>query len=191
MSENILINIHSIIPFSKVNGPGNRMVIFFQGCTQNCTGCFNPETHTLEKVILYTPEDIFKKHLKPNIDGITISGGEPFRQEKALLHLLKIAKEYYNLSTIVYTGFIYENLKNSKISRLCLKYIDLLIDGKYDESKKENSLLPRGSTNQRFLFLTDKFQLEDLYMTAKVEVHIATDGTIIKTGFNKANSQDR
>lgn len=185
MSENILINIHSIIPLSKVNGPGNRMVIFFQGCDKNCQGCFNPDTHSFETTGLYSPADIFKKYPPSNIEGITISGGEPFLQPDGLLKLLKTAKENFNLSTVVYTGFAYKGLKQKPECLPCLKFIDVLIDGSYEETKKEPSLLARGSTNQRLCFLSSRYKREDFYMPGKIEVIIGKDGMITNTGFGK------
>lgn len=185
MSENILINIHSIIPLSKVNGPGNRMVIFFQGCDKNCPGCFNSETHSFETVNLYSPADIFEKYPPKNIEGITISGGEPFLQPDGLLELLKTAKENHNLSTVVYTGFAYKELKQKPECILCLKFIDVLIDGRYVESKKETTLMARGSTNQKFYFFDNRYKKADFYMPGKIEVIIGKDGVITNTGFGK------
>lgn len=161
------------------------MVIFVQGCSQKCPGCFNPETHSFNDVNLYYPEDILKQHLRLGVTGLTISGGEPFSQAEGLLHLLKTAKVDYNLSTIVYSGFTYEKLKETHKYQLCFQYIDLLVDGKFEESHKEIALLARGSTNQKFHFLTDCIKDKDLYLPARVEILIGKDGTITKTGFSK------
>ncbi|MBI5875858.1 MAG: radical SAM protein [Deltaproteobacteria bacterium] len=186
MSENILINIHSTIPLSKVNGPGNRMVIFFQGCDKNCPGCFNPDTHSFETIGRYSPAALFKKYPPNNrIEGITVSGGEPFLQPDGLLEILKTAKEEFNLSTVVYTGFAYKELKQKPECRPCLEFIDVLIDGRYVESKKEPSLLARGSTNQRFYFFGNRYKETDFYMQGKIEVIIGKDGVITNTGFGK------
>lgn len=186
MSEDILINIHSIIPLSQINGPGNRMVIFFQGCDKNCPGCFNPETHTFETVKLYSPAEIFKKYPPNNrIEGVTVSGGEPFLQPDGLLELLKTAREDYNLSTVVYTGFAYKELKQKPECLPCMEFIDALIDGRFVESNKETSLLARGSANQRFYFFGNRYKEADFYMSGKIEVIIGKDGVITNTGFNK------
>lgn|SRR4030066_123421 len=180
-----VINIHSIIPSSRVNGPGSRMVIFFQGCNHNCPCCFNPDTHSFDKIDIYTPEDIFKRHLRQGIEGITVSGGEPFLQVKGLYTLLKTARYSYNLTTVVYTGFEYNNLKKDSDCRSCFEFVDVLIDGRYEESKKENTLLARGSTNQRFYFFTSRYMQKDFYMPAKAEIIIGKDGIIRETGFNR------
>lgn len=181
----MLINIHSAIPLSRINGPGNRMVVFFQGCDRRCPSCFNPGTHPFNTVRLLSPEDIFKRYLSRDVEGITISGGEPFLQPEGLYALLKTARESYGLSTVVYTGFRYKELKAKPACRSCLEFVDVLIDGRYEELKKERTLLARGSTNQRLYFFSSRYSRKDFYMQGKAEVIIGRDGTVTKTGFSR------
>jgi anaerobic ribonucleoside-triphosphate reductase activating protein len=179
------INLHSVIPVSRVNGPGKRMVIFFQGCDNNCPGCFN---HTLKPFDIKNnslPEEILSNHLVDGIEGITVTGGEPFLQPKGLLQLLKIATKKYGFSTVVYSGFTINELRKVPECAECFNFIDVLIDGRYSISKKETTLLARGSTNQRFCFLTDRYTEADFYMPGKIEVTIDKDGRIIQTGFGR------
>jgi len=185
MADNILINIHSVIPVSRINGPGKRMVIFFQWCDKRCRGCFNPETHSFETVRLYPPEELFKEYFAEGIEGITVSGGEPFLQPEGLLRLLKTAKETYGLTTVVYTGFTYKELSGRQECLPCLKFIDVLVDGRYEEAKKETTLLARGSTNQKFYFLGGRYTESDFYMPGKVEVIIGKNGIVTNTGFSR------
>ncbi|MFQ5586589.1 MAG: 4Fe-4S cluster-binding domain-containing protein [Thermodesulfobacteriota bacterium] len=186
------INIHSVIPFSRVNGPGSRMVIFFQGCGHRCTDCFNPATHPFHEVNRLTPEALFERYLcgagGEGIEGITVSGGDPFYQPEALLHLLRIARESYRLSTIVYTGFTCEEIKADPERSRSLSFIDLLIDGRYDSTKRETTLLARGSTNQRFHFLTERYGYDDITLPAKAEIRIAGGGVVVKTGFSRVDT---
>lgn len=189
MVQNFSINIHAIIPHSRINGPGNRMVIFFQGCMRGCTGCFNPDTHSSADRNRCSPEDIFGKYpagaIVGAIEGITISGGEPFLQAAGLYRLLKTAREKYGLSTIVYTGFTYKELAADSEASSCFRFMDVLVDGGYDESKKETTLLARGSTNQEFHFLSAKYTKEDFYMPGKSEIIISKEGLITETGFSR------
>lgn len=185
MSRGRLINIHSVIPVSKINGPGSRIAVFFQGCRHNCPGCFNPGTHPFDTTNLFTPEEIFEKYHTGNIEGLTVSGGEPFLQGKGLRSLLRLARETYGLSTVVYTGFTYSELKTGPAAKACFEFIDVLIDGRYDESAKETSLLARGSVNQEFHFLSKRYKRDDFYMPGKIEVIIGKDGCITATGFGK------
>lgn len=184
-SKKTLINLHSVIPSSRVNGPGNRMVIFFQGCDNNCPGCFNHMLKTFETRNECRPEEVFSKHFKNGIDGITVSGGEPFLQPEGLLELLKLAVNTYGLSTVVYSGFTKKELMNIPECAVCLNFIDVLVDGRYSISKNEPTLLARGSTNQRFCFLSDRYEKADFYMPGKVEVIIDKDGNVTQTGFNR------
>ena len=185
MNHDVIINVHSIIPVSRINGPGKRMVVFFQGCNNKCAGCFNPETHPFFKFAEYSPRIIFTKFYRPGIEGITVSGGDPFYQRRGLLRLLKSAKDDYGLSTVVYTGFTYERLAASTICRTIFRYTDVLIDGRFDETKRETTMLARGSTNKRLHFLSKRYKKEDFIMPGKVELIVGSDGTITQTGFSK------
>lgn len=179
------LNIHAILPLSRVNGPGERMVVFFQGCSRACPGCFNPDTHTFENRQTLIVEDIFSRYYSTGIDGISVSGGEPFQQPEGLMSLLKTARDVYNLTTVVYTGFTYEEILATADMSISLPYIDVLIDGAFEMDKKERSLLSRGSTNQRFHFLTSRYNMSDFFMPGKVEVIIGKDGTVRETGFSR------
>ncbi len=162
------------------------MVVFFQGCPLDCAGCFNPDTHSFKENTLYTAQEIFDKYYSADNanEGITVSGGEPFMQPRALTELLKTAKETYHLTTLVYTGFLYEDLIERDITKAALGFIDALVDGIYIEPEKEPTLLARGSTNQRIILLTDRYTEIDLTMPGKVEVIIGADGTVTETGFS-------
>lgn len=177
-----LLNIHAILPRSRVNGPGNRLVVFFQGCSRNCTGCFNPGTHSFAQSQRFFAEDILKAHYKEGIEGLTVSGGEPFMQAKGLLELLRLSKAL-GLTNIVYTGFLYEELQSDPVKAEALGFIDTLIDGPFDLDRKETSLLARGSENQRIIPLTGRYRHQDFYMPGRVEVIISPGGVITETGF--------
>lgn len=179
-----LINIHAVIPCSRVNGPGRRMVVFFQGCRRSCPGCFNAPTHSFEPRLLYGAEETFERFFDPSVEGITVSGGEPFEQAGGLLRLLKAAVER-GLTTVVYTGFMMEELAGDPAYKAALGLIDVLVDGPFEADKTEPTLLARGSSNQRFHFLTDRYGITDFHMPGKLEVVIGKDGDIIETGFSR------
>jgi len=87
------LNIAGYIKSSRANGPGNRSVIFFQGCPFHCYGCFNEHLQPVEEKQLISPEDLLMEISENNrIEGITVSGGEPFLQPEALFELFKTAK---------------------------------------------------------------------------------------------------
>lgn len=141
---------------SIVDGPGLRMVVWTQGCIHNCYGCHNPQTHRLDGGLIIDTEYILKEIKKLKLQkGITLSGGEPFLQAKALSLIAKQAKNN-KLDVWCYTGFTFEQL--TQPSNLLyfdnmnlLKYIDVLVDGKFKMDKKNIGLKFRGSSNQRII----------------------------------------
>lgn len=184
MEPGELINIHAAIPCSRVNGPGKRMVVFFQGCRRSCPGCFNAGTHSFEDRLLYGAGEVFERFFDPSVEGITVSGGEPFAQAKGLHSLLEAAVER-GLTTVVYTGFMIEELAEDPAYKPALGLIDVLIDGPFEADKTEPTLLARGSSNQRFHCLTDRYAVSDFHMPGKLEVVIGKDGDVIETGFSR------
>lgn len=147
------IRIAGIVEESIVDGPGIRFVIFTQGCAHNCKGCHNPQTHDFnggKNVKIDTIVDMIKSN--PLLRGITLSGGEPFMQADKLVKLIDKVKDT-KLDIITYTGFKYEDLvrnANSENDFLeLLNRTDILIDGEFEEDKKNENLMYRGSSNQR------------------------------------------
>ncbi len=181
--DSALLNIHAILPRSRVNGPGVRLVVFFQGCKRGCKGCFNPDTHAFEEKDLLPAASLLEEgRIAPDVEGITVSGGEPFLQPRGLRDLLASARAL-GLSTLVYTGFTLEELRAGPSEAVCLDFIDLLVDGPYMAESPEEKPLPRGSTNQRFHFLTARYSPGDLLMPGRSELFISGDGTVRETGF--------
>lgn len=135
------------------NGPGVRVSIFMQGCTFNCKNCFNPETHSFDGGNEFTEETIEKVLnlcSNENIVGLSILGGEPLHPKNidGTTALAKCFKEKYPNKTIwVWTGFLFENLKDSEV----MKYIDVLIDGQYVDELHSPLLKWKGSANQRVI----------------------------------------
>ena len=136
------------------DGPGVRVSIFMQGCAFNCKNCFNPETHDFEKGEEFTDETIEKVlNLcdKEHIAGLSILGGEPMHPNN-IEGTTKLAKEFkkrFPDKTIwAWTGFNFEkNLKHKEV----MKYIDVLVDGQYQEEKRNPNIHWRGSENQRVI----------------------------------------
>lgn len=145
-----------VICDSIVDGPGLRMVVWTQGCKHNCKGCHNPQTHSLSKGYEVDVEEIIEKMKSLRLQqGITLSGGEPFLQPKPLSEIAKSAKDI-NLDVWTYTGFTFEELIDKKNPMYfenmeLLKYVDVLVDGKFEIDKRDISLLFRGSSNQRII----------------------------------------
>ena len=137
---------------STVNGEGLRSVVFFSGCSHKCKGCHNKAMQDYfygDAIEINEVMDRIKHNL-PLIDGVTISGGDPFSQPEGLYQMLKILNQS-GINVWVYTGFEYEVVKLRYLE--ILKYIDVLIDGTFDSNRHEKNshLLYRGSDNQRII----------------------------------------
>lgn len=173
------LNLYYVCEESIALGPGNRYVIWVQGCLQHCQGCITPKSQPFEKKHLVKVDDLAKCIISnKHIDGITISGGEPFLQATNLAKLLKIVRESRpELNVLVYTGYTIEQLISDKAKKL-LQYIDLLIDGPYIDGLNDEKGL-KGSSNQRFHFLTKRlhnYQEELENGERNNEVIIESDG---------------
>ncbi|MGN9165400.1 anaerobic ribonucleoside-triphosphate reductase activating protein [Tissierellaceae bacterium HCP3S3_D8] len=153
MSEKI--KIAGIIEESIVDGPGIRLVVFTQGCVHNCIGCHNPQTHSFNGGKYMEVEEILDMAMEnPLLDGITISGGEPFHQGHVCSILANKVKSK-GLNVISYTGYTFEDILNEIDINVGWKELlyatDILIDGKFNIDKKNLLLKFRGSENQRII----------------------------------------
>lgn len=135
------------------NGPGVRVSIFVQGCTFHCKNCFNPETHDFnggKEFDDHTINTILDLCKNDSIRGLSILGGEPLHPKniEEVTRLAKIFKENYpNKDIWVWTGFHFEDLKEKEV----FHYIDVLVDGQFDDDLKDPRLKWRGSSNQRVI----------------------------------------
>ena len=138
------MRIAGTLPCSFVNGDGARYVVFTQGCGHHCKGCQNPETWDFnggeEIAAAEIAADFRKRRL---LDGITLSGGDPFFQQEACLELLDLLP---GVNVWIYTGFEYEDIKDTELARRA----DVLVVGPFIESLRCDGCL-YGSTNQRII----------------------------------------
>ena len=130
---------------SFVNGDGVRFVVFVQGCKHHCGGCHNPDTWDFNGGTEISVEEIAEmyKAKQKVLDGITLSGGDPFFQQDECVKLLKLLP---NVNVWIYTGFQYEEIENTELAKLA----DTMVDGQYIEALKcEGEMY--GSSNQRII----------------------------------------
>lgn len=172
-----VLNIASFLKSTTVVGPGIRDAIWTQGCSICCIGCANQSYWPHEQRVLLSVERL-KRHFKSRIgkiDGISILGGEPTEQIEAVTALLREVKQL-ELTTVVFTGLLLEELqKGDRFFRL-LKYTDLLIDGPFVKESADASLHWRGSTNQRLILLKNPWNvtnIENLYPDTNGEILIS------------------
>lgn len=148
---------------------GIHCTIFFQGCSHQCEGCFNPETwefgpcqEGIVGILTNELQDIFIRYCNSSyIDAISISGGDPLDQDiDAMYEFLKRLKTEVNKPIYCWTGHLYENIVNGEKSKL-LEFIDVLIDGEFQIAKKQELTL-RGSTNQRVIDVRKSLECNEL-----------------------------
>jgi len=149
------LRIAGTVKESIVDGPGLRYVVFAQGCRHNCLGCHNPETHSFSGGSLVEIDDIILEiKQNPLLDGITLSGGEPFEQAAGFGELAMRLKNL-GYSVFTYTGYTFEYLKKNmnliEGYEKLLNWTDFLVDGKFDITQKSMLLKFRGSHNQRII----------------------------------------
>lgn len=129
---------------SLVNGEGIRYVIFTQGCPHHCPGCHNPETWDENGGFEIAVEELAVDILKhKHIDGITLSGGDPFFQQDECVELLNLLPK---MNVWVYTGFLYEDIRDTMLARMA----DVIVDGPYIEALRCDGKM-YGSSNQRII----------------------------------------
>lgn len=151
---------------SLVNGPGIRRVFFAQGCKHNCEGCFNPDTHDFNGGENFDM-DLLIEDVKSNpmIKGITFSGGDPFEQGKSFAYMAKRFKEI-GLNVWSFTGYRFENilehLGEDNGWKELIGNIDVLVDGKFNQSLKKDGLKYKGSANQRIIDVRESLKLGEI-----------------------------
>lgn len=147
------ISLSGITGDSIVDGPGLRLTIFTQGCLHHCPGCHNPQTHDPEGGSWADTEDILAAAAEnPLLDGITLSGGDPFLQPVPCLALAEGAHKI-GLNVWTYTGYTWEALleENDAEKLALLKETDVLVDGPFLLAERSLELQFCGSRNQRLI----------------------------------------
>lgn len=159
--DRILYPVHSL-------GPGERLVIWFSGCSRRCPGCANPELQTrnprqkIEADVLM--RKIYQLSETRKIDGITLTGGEPLDQSDELSALLPMLRRISN-DILVYSGYTLAEIQADSCRSSLLQWITALIDSPYIESLNDGITPLRGSTNQTLhIFDTAKQATYDNYL---------------------------
>lgn len=160
------MNYHKIEKTSVANGIGIRVVLWVSGCSLHCRGCHNPETWNLNSGKPFDEDakkELFEALNKSYIQGITFSGGHPLEKENIseVYCLCKEIKEKFPTKDIwLYTGYTFEDIS----SYLIMKYIDVVVDGKYIDELKDITLKWRGSSNQRVIDVKESFNTNEVVL---------------------------
>lgn len=178
-------------------GPGERVGLWTQGCSKLCSGCISPELQTahgtridnrkLSQLIIRVAE-------KGSCSGLTISGGDPFEQPEDLLEILQRTRDAFD-NILVYTGYTLEEIHHKCAGDSgieCLKFIDVLIDGRYEKKRNTPDCVLRGSSNQVIHYLNEKKRdvfVEYMRKGRMVERFVHDGKTIITGILNEEENQ--
>ena len=155
------------------NGLGWRAVLFVSGCPHNCPGCHNKAAQDYKYGEKFNKKEIIER-IKANsiLKGVTISGGEPLCPQniaEVLDFIKEVKKEKPNFNVWCYTGYTIEQLetRHDSITDECLSQINVLVDGRFIEQKKNPTLKFRGSENQRIIDVANTLK-ENKVVTVKL-----------------------
>ena len=178
---NDVIRLGDTLSSSQIYGPGKRFVIWVQGCSLECPGCWNKEFQTTESGYELEVSELISIISSTNeIEGITILGGEPLEQPEATLILIQSVKRI-GLTVMLYTG--YEEDEMTDLQLECVYASDIVIMGRYVSSMRDTTLRWRGSSNQEIKILSEAYKDIEIEEREEVEITIDRNGTISMAGY--------
>ena len=144
------LRVLDIVEGTSVDGPGLRTSVYLAGCTHHCEGCHNPESWDPTQGTVYTVDELYNKIEDAGMN-VTFSGGDPLLQAPALIELVERLVEEGGFHVWCYTGYTFEEVAADTSLNPILRWIDVLVDGPFVLSRRDTSLLFRGSGNQRLV----------------------------------------
>lgn len=177
------MNIAHIEEHSFIYGPGCRFVIWVQGCSIRCKGCWNQEMWSFEDSIVLSVNELIAKIADENefIEGVTLLGGEPLDQYEEVSELLKECRKN-GLTTMLFTGYEMPEIYENGMSAI-LDTTDILITGRYEEDKRTINRQWIGSTNQQIHFLSEHYKDYQIDNGNYVELTLNVNGQCTILGF--------
>lgn len=177
-------------------GPGKRVAIWLVGCKHRCKGCSNPELWEPNGQASICPRELFQAILRiaeeNPVDGITITGGEPFDQAEELLELVSLL-HHLTADILVFSGYYHKELISDPVAKAILEKIAVLVDGPYIEDL--NKCLPlRGSSNQHILLFDKDLKSEyDRYLATKERriQNFYFDDQIVSVGIHDVDFKEK
>ena len=153
-----MLSILDILEDTTVDGPGFRTAIYAAGCPNGCPGCHNPESWDINRGHWMSTEEILEKVLADNFADVTFRGRDPMFQPEGFTQLAHAIKEWSRKNIWCYTGYTFEKLLRNPRQAQLLKYIDVLVDGKFKKELRDEELYFRGSRNQRLIDVQTSLQ---------------------------------
>ena len=166
---------------SEIYGPGIRSVLWLQGCTLACKGCWNTQYWSAKGGDEISVSQILKElDALEGIEGITLLGGEPLQQAEAALALIDGCKER-GLSIFLYTG--YDPSEFDATMQSCFDASDIAVTGRFVQEQRDTTLRWRGSRNQQVHFISNLYDASLLEERTEVECHILPNGELTIVGY--------
>lgn len=172
--KNKLLSLAYIDMESDVNGKGKRCVVWTQGCSLHCAGCFNADLQPFQKGKSFDPRALARRLAEVENDGVTISGGEPLDQNAAVYQFIHTYKRLCNRTVLLFTGYSLEEIKRSSKRLRTVLAADAVLCGRYQPGPKWN--------NKQLLLITNRITADDLKPVNDIELSI-TNGVAFMTGY--------
>lgn len=172
-----------MLPQSRANGPGIRFTIWTQGCSLGCRGCFNPGTHPGSSGTTWPVADLVDKVLSEgaDIEGVTLTGGEPLEQPAAVAALCSAVRAGGELGIVVLTGYTEREIRADAVLSDAVANADMVIAGRYNARLRVATGL-RGSSNKTYWARTGRYREEDFAAVPDLEFVTAPAGELTITG---------
>ena len=185
------LNVASRLACTEAEGPGRRAALWVQGCNKRCRGCCNPAYLQLVERELVSAASVLEwlenAHHAHDLEGVTFLGGEPMLQAQGLTIVAQGAQSL-GLSVMVFSGYTKNELDMLQLPGFdqLLRYTDVLVDGPYEVNLPEQNRRWAGSTNQKFHYLTTRYDARiesDGEVERVLEVRLRTDGSMFINGW--------
>lgn len=176
--------VHAVVERSAANGPGTRFVVWSQGCTLACPGCFNPDTHPAAgPSAVRTAGELVEQALAAgaDLDGVTLTGGEPLEQPAAAAAFCAGIRARSGLGVIVLTGFTRREIEADPARAAAVADADLVVAGRYNRRLHLARGL-RGSSNKEYWQRTGRYRAEQMSDVPELEITIEDDATLVFSG---------
>ena len=158
------IRVLSVLHDTTVDGPGFRTSIYCAGCGHHCPGCHNPQSWDFDGGEERSVDDLMAEITEDPFADVTFTGGDPLYQAAAFTELARRIKQETNKNIWCYTGFLFEDIRDKAQFQELFNHIDVIVDGRFDLSKRNEDLPFRGSANQRIIDVQKSLREDNIVM---------------------------
>ena len=158
------IRVLSVLHDTTVDGPGFRTSIYCSGCGHHCPGCHNPQSWDFDGGEERSVDDLMAEITEDPFADVTFTGGDPLYQAAAFTELARRIKQETNKNIWCYTGFLFEDIRDKAQFQELFNHIDVIVDGRFDLSQRNEDLPFRGSANQRIIDVQKSLREDNIVM---------------------------